>query len=130
MKQNITPENISEIKHNEIFVFGSNLKGIHGAGAAKLAYKKFGAILGKGAGLMGQSYGIPTKEDPWKTLPLVTIAKFVEVFLYFALEDKLHIFLITQIGCGYAGYSPNDIAPMFKQAQNKSNIYLPQKFIQ
>lgn len=121
-----TPENITELKPNEVFVFGSNLAGRHGAGAALLALKKFGAISGQGYGLMGQSYGIATKNERIQTLPLDRIQVQVNKFLRFAENNPEKIFLVTQIGCGLAGYSPKDIAPLFKDVPN--NVTLPESF--
>jgi hypothetical protein len=126
----ITPNNITKLKPNEIFVFGSNESGIHGAGAAKLAREQFGAILGKGYGLQGQSYAIPTK-GPYAqyVLNLDKIQTFVNKFIEFSKTRPDLIFLVTEIGCGLAGYKPKDIAPLFKDAQELENIYLPEKFI-
>ena len=101
---------------HEIFVFGSNLAGIHGAGAALYARKHHGAILGKGIGLQGSSYGIPTKDEHIKTLPLSTIENHVKDFLRFADEHPEMIFNVTRIGCGLAGYKDHDIAPMFRNS--------------
>ncbi len=121
-----TPENITKLESNEIFVFGSNLAGRHGAGAALLALKKFGAISGQGYGLMGQSYGIATKDERIQTLSLDRIQVQVNKFLRFAENNSEKTFLVTQIGCGLAGYSPKDIAPLFKGFS--SNVILPESF--
>lgn len=99
-----------------VFVFGSNLKGIHGAGAAKFARDHYGAILGRGTGRQGGSYAIPTKQTPYTTLPLSTIKKFVDEFIKYASERSDHTFLLTRIGCGRAAYTDKDIAPMFEGA--------------
>lgn len=123
-----TPENITKLESDEIFVFGSNLAGRHGAGAALLALKKFGAISGQGYGLMGQSYGIATKDERIQTLPLDRIQVQVNKFLRFAENNSEKTFLVTQIGCGLAGYSPKDIAPLFKGVP--SNVILPESFSQ
>jgi hypothetical protein len=109
-----------------IFVFGSNLAGIHGAGAALQATKEWGAILGQGKGLQGDSYAIPTKNEQIKTLPLDQIQIYVEEFLAFAKNNPQLTFLITAIGCGLAGYKPNQITPFFKEAPN--NCILPEEF--
>ena len=101
---------------HEVFVFGSNLAGIHGAGAALYARKHHGAILGKGIGLQGSSYAIPTKDEHIKTLPLSTIKKHVKDFIQFANEHPEMTFKVTRIGCGLAGYKDEDIAPMFWDA--------------
>jgi hypothetical protein len=121
-----TPDNISSLESNEIFVFGSNRKGIHGAGAARLAYKKFGAEWGVDFGSTGRTFAIPTKDLNIKTLPIKDIKLYVELFLSHAKAKKDLIFLVTQIGCGLAGYTPKDIAPLFKGAT--SNVILPQVF--
>lgn len=124
----VTLENIDTLKEHEIFVFGSNLAGIHGAGAAMLAYSYFGAVWGSGEGLMGKSYAIPTKDRHIMTRPLCDIEKSVSTFICFAKEHpKLH-FLVTQVGCGLAGYSSFDIAPLFKNAPALVNISLPLSF--
>lgn len=108
----------------KIFVFGSNLAGIHGAGAALFARKHYGAILGKGVGLQGSSYAIPTKDYNIRTLPLEHIQLFVNDFLDFARSVPHMEFQVTRIGCGLAGYKDEDIAPMFKNAP--ANCELPE----
>lgn len=110
----------------EIFVFGSNLAGRHGAGAALEAKKKHGAIYGLGRGHHGNSYAIPTKDHNLKTLPLNEIKFYVNTFLLFAKENPDMMFNVTAIGCGLAGYKPYDIAPMFKD--HPENVILPQEF--
>lgn len=124
----ISPENIENLKDNEIFVFGSNTKGIHGAGAAKLALK-WGAKYGNGNGLQGKTYAIPTKDDNINTLSLDKIKIYVDEFIEFAKKNPNLIFLVTEIGCGLAGYLPNHIAPLFLKSKNIKNIYLPYKFL-
>lgn len=121
-----TPENITDLKENEIFVFGSNESGIHGAGAAKLAYDKFGAIWRQGVGLQGKTYAIPTKDYGIKTLDLDEINDYVKEFILFAKQNTNFTFLVTQIGCGLAGYSANEIAPMFRDSPE--NVILPLEF--
>ena len=106
-----------------IFVFGSNLKGIHGAGAAKFAITKRGAVFGKGVGLQGDSYAIPTKASPYVTLRLEAIGEYVQDFLIFAESHPHMFFVVSRIGCGLAGYMDSDIAPMFKGAP--ANCQLP-----
>ena len=103
-----TPDRISELKENEIFVFGSNLAGFHGGGAAHVAYKKFGAVWGQGVGLQGQSYAIPTMQGG-----VETIKPYVDEFIEFAKAHPEYKFLVTLIGCGIAGFLPSDIAPLF-----------------
>ena len=102
---------ITELKDNEVFVFGSNEAGIHGAGAAKQALEEFGAEKGKGFGWFGQSYGIPTKDYNIRSLPLPTIEMYTGEFLRIAKTQPDITFLVTAIGCGLAGYKPKDIAP-------------------
>ena len=123
-----TPNNITELKDNEVFVFGSNEVGIHGAGAAALAYKKFGAEYLNGVGAMGKSYAIPTKDKKIETLSIGEIEHYVNQFIDHAVNWNDSIFLVTEIGCGLAGYYPEDIAPLFKEAINIENIYLPERF--
>lgn len=110
----------------EIFVFGSNLAGRHGAGAALAARKEHGAIYGQGRGLQGNSYAIPTKDRDLNTLPLNEIKFYVHTFLLFADENRDMIFRLTPIGCGLAGYRHSDIAPMF--AERTENVILPEEF--
>lgn len=120
-----TPERISELKENEIFVFGSNLAGAHGGGAARVAYRAFGAEWGKGVGLYGQSYAIPTMQGG-----VDTIKPYVDEFILFAKEYKRLTFLVTRIGCGIAGFCDDDIAPLFKEAVDITNIILPKEFVE
>lgn len=121
-----TPAKILHLKPNQIFVFGSNYGGRHGKGAALTAVKKFGAINGQGVGLQGQSYGIATKDRHLKVLPLYQIEAQVQAFLKFArLRSELE-FLVTPIGCGLAGYKPEQIAPMF--VNKTDNVRVPTSF--
>lgn len=115
----------------EIFVFGSNLRGIHGKGAALHALQNHGAIMGQGVGLQGDSYAIPTKLTPYKTLPLPLINMHVAKFIAFAMGSQDMQFNVTAIGCGLAGYKPFEIAPMFYYAYRLDipNINLPLEFI-
>ena len=119
-----TPERISELGVNEIFVFGSNLSGSHGGGAAWLAYQRFGAIWGQGVGLQGQSYGIPTMQGG-----VETIKPYVDEFIKFAKEHTEYKFLVTRIGCGIAGFRDEEIAPLFHDALEVENIFLPEEFV-
>ncbi|NGO63914.1 hypothetical protein G6N76_09520 [Rhizobium daejeonense] len=100
-------------KVTDIFVFGSNLAGIHGAGAARFAVLHHGAIYGRGIGIQGRSYGIPTKGWKIETLPLEEISGYVERFKEFARSNPDWTFYITPIGCGLAGYKRPQIRPMF-----------------
>ncbi len=117
---------ITKLEPNEVFVFGSNSAGRHGKGAALTAYRKFGARNGQGDGLMGQSYGIPTKGWKLDVLPLGKIWISVQRFLRFAAAHPELRFLVTEIGCGLAGYPPKEIAPMFQGATD--NVILPDSF--
>jgi hypothetical protein len=114
---------------NEIFVFGSNLHGIHKRGAALCALREHGAKLGQGIGLQGQSYAVPTKSTPYESLELVSINKFVADFLNYAHWTPDLIYNVTPIGCGLAGYKPFQIAPMFQYAKFLKNVNLPPEFL-
>lgn len=120
---------ITQLKPNEIFVFGSNLSGIHGAGAARLASKQFGAEFGVGEGLTGQCYAIPTKDNELRTRPLNEIYYSVMKFIDTAKRRKDLTFLVTPIGCGLAGYNEHQIAPLFSPAIHVDNIVLPKEFL-
>jgi len=120
-----TSDRISELKQNEIFVFGSNLSGSHGGGAAFLAYKRFGAIWGQGVGLQGRSYGIPTMHGG-----VDAIKPYVDEFIVFAIAHQEMKFLVTKIGCGIAGFREDEIAPLFKDAIDVENIILPRSFVE
>lgn len=131
-----SPTHITELGPNEVFVFGSNLAGRHGRGAALYAKRHFGAIQGSGVGWHGQSYAIPTKDSKLVTLPLSEIRRSVFSFLVtagFSLRsDVPSIFLVTEIGCGLAGYTPEQIAPLFKGQDGQyppPNVHLPASFI-
>ena len=101
-------------------MFGSNLSGMHGGGAALIAYRKFGAIWGQGVGLQGQSYGIPTMQGG-----VETIRPYVDEFIAFAKAHREQTFLVTRIGCGIAGFRNEEIAPLFEAAHGEENIILP-----
>lgn len=124
IKCGVTPDFITGLKENEIFVFGSNLSGTHGGGAARTAYKKFGAIWGQGVGLQGQSYGIPTMQGG-----VETIKPYTDEFIKFAKQHNDLHFLVTRVGCGIAGFRDEEIAPLFKDAVDLSNVSLPTEFI-
>jgi len=115
-----TPEQITSLGPNEIFVFGSNLAGMHGGGAAWIAYRKFGAIMGQGVGLQGRSYGIPTMQGG-----VETIKPYVDEFIEFAKSRQDLTFLVTRIGCGIAGFTDEEISPLFEKAHEVENIVLP-----
>jgi len=124
-----TPDNIIDLAKNEVFVFGSNESGIHGAGAARLANKKFGAIMEQGFGLQGRSFAIPSKDWNINTLPINIIKFYVGRFLDFAKNNSNSTFFVTKIGCGLAGHSVMDIAPLFFQnGEPPENVILPEDF--
>lgn len=123
-----TSENITVLNENEIFVFGSNLSGRHGKGAAKTALG-WGAKWGQAKGLQGRTYGIPTKDASIRrTLTIEEIKPFVDEFIEFAKANENLIFLVTEIGTGLANHKKENIAPLFKQAVNYKNIYLSKDF--
>jgi hypothetical protein len=122
-EKRISADIINNLKPNEIFVFGSNLDGMHGGGAARVAYNKFGAIWGQGVGLQGQSYAIPTMHGG-----VDVIKPYVDEFIDFAKSHTELKFLVTRIGCGIAGFTDEEIAPLFKEAIEIENIYLPKSF--
>ncbi len=119
-----TPEKITELKPNEIFVFGSNLAGAHAGGAARLAYNRFGAVWGQGVGLQGQSYAIPTMQGG-----VETIKPYVDQFIEFASSHPELKFFVTRIGCGIAGFTVEEIAPLFENAIDIPNVILPKEFV-
>ncbi|MBR5532352.1 MAG: hypothetical protein IKU59_03485 [Bacteroidales bacterium] len=120
-----TPENITYLGENEIFVFGSNIKGNHYSGAAGIAYKLFGAVWGLGAGLQGRSYAIPTMHGD-----IEAIRPYVNQFIDFARMHKEYTFWVTKIGCGIAGFTPREIAPLFANAISLKNVMLPREFVE
>lgn len=122
-KKRYTPANISSLGPNEIFVFGSNLAGHHGGGAARAALNRFGAVWGVGVGLQGRSYAIPTMQGGPET-----IKPYVDQFIEFAKSRPDLTFLVTRIGCGIAAFKDEEIAPLFAVALNMENIVLPKKF--
>ena len=119
-----TPENITHIAENEIFVFGSNLAGMHGGGAARTALEHFGAVWGTGVGLQGQSYAIPTMHGGPDA-----IRPYVDQFIEFAAAHPEYTFLVTRIRCGIAAFSAGDIAPLFAKAIELDNVILPKDFV-
>ena len=122
-EKRITPKWVNELKEDEVFVFGSNLKGMHGGGAARVAYDKFGAVWGQGVGMQGQSYAIPTMHGGTDV-----IAPYVDEFIRYAKYHPEKKFLVTPIGCGIAGFTEDEIAPLFKEAVGVENIWLPEGF--
>lgn len=119
-----TPENITKLEPDEIFVFGSNLEGMHYGGAARVAHERFGAVMGQGVGIQGQSYAIPTMQGG-----VDTIRPYVDGFLDLAYEWDQNTFLVTRIGCGIAGFSDEEIAPLFDRALDLYNVVLPKSFV-
>lgn len=116
-----TPERITELKADEIFVFGSNLDGMHGGGAAHAAFRHFGAVWGCGVGLQGQSYAIPTMQGG-----VETIKPYVDEFIDFTRTRPDLFFYVTRIGCGIAGFRDEEIAPLFAAARGLENVCLPE----
>jgi Protoheme ferro-lyase (ferrochelatase) len=123
MNNRVTDEFIAELRPDEVFVFGSNLGGFHGGGAARAAFNKFGAVWGQGVGLQGQSYAIPTMQGG-----VETIKPYVDEFIRFAAGHPEKRFLVTPIGCGIAGFTAEEIAPLFADARGLENISLPESF--
>ena len=118
-----TPERITSLRADEVFVFGSNLAGMHGGGAAYAAFRQFGAVWGCGVGLQGQSYAIPTMQGG-----VETIRPYVDDFIDFAKAHPDLFFYVTRIGCGIAGFADAEIAPLFAAARAVPNICLPESF--
>lgn len=119
-----TPEHITVLEDGEIFVFGSNLAGAHGGGAARAARLHFGAVMGQGVGLQGRSYAIPTMHGGPES-----IQPYVDDFIVFAKQHPELTFLVTPIGCGIAGFHAREIAPLFASAIDVENIILPRQFV-
>lgn len=118
----VAADRIAELGKGEVFVFGSNIQGAHGGGAAWFAHKHFGAEWGVGEGLTGRTYALPTMEgkDSMKAA--------VDRFVACARQHPELTFLVTAVGCGIAGYTPEEVAPLFKEATSLENVYLPQVF--
>lgn len=122
-RPDFTPEFITKLRKDEIFVFGSNLDGLHMGGAAAIAYGAFGAKWGQGVGIQGQAYAIPTMHGG-----VETIKPYVDEFIKFANEHPEYFFYVTKIGCGIAGFSVNDIAPLFAEGSKLENVCYPEEF--
>ena len=118
----VASDRIDTLGEKEIFVFGSNIQGMHGGGAARMAHQRFGAEWGVGEGLTGRTYALPTMEGP------ESFKHAVEHFTACAKEHPDLIFLVTAVGCGIAGYTPQEVAPLFGEAAALENVYLPQSF--
>lgn len=123
MSREYTLENITHLNPDDIFVFGSNLQGMHCGGAARTALQKFGAVMGQGVGIQGQSYAIPTMQGG-----VETIKPYVDQFIDLAREWDQNTFYVTRIGCGIAGFTDEEIAPLFDEAYDLYNVRLPKSF--
>lgn len=123
-KLKFTPENITRLDQDDVFVFGSNLQGQHAGGAARTAYEHFGAEWGNGVGSQGQSYAIPTMQGG-----VDTIKPYVDQFIDYARECDQNTFYVTRIGCGIAGFTDEEIAPLFDEAIDLYNVRLPESFV-
>ncbi len=127
MLTKFTPDYITELAPNEIFVFGSNKEGQHAGGAAYYAMDRFGAKWGIGEGLVGNSYALPTMDD--LTDPY-SIKPHVDTFIEFAKSHPEYVFLVTKVGCGIAGFEISEVAPFFKSALALANVMLPKEFVE
>lgn len=114
----------------QIYVFGSNLAGRHGRGSAAVAFNKHGAQYGVGFGPQGNSFAIPTKNADLGVLDLKQIEYYVECFTLYAVSNQQMHFNVVEIGCGLAGYKPEQIAPMFVAAYTLPNVTLPSSFVE
>jgi hypothetical protein len=125
----VTPEKITKLTKGQIMVFGSNMTGSHDGGAAKTALDNFGAVYGQPLGLQGQSYAVPTLDENRKQLSLERIQLSVNELAIACTNYPKSIFLITEVGCGIAGFTPEQIAPLFREFMAIDNCTLPQSFI-
>ena len=123
-RPDFTPDCITRLQPDEVFVFGSNLAGMHAGGAARIALEVFGAVWGQGVGLQGQSYAIPTMQGG-----VETIKPYVDDFIAFTRQHPELFFYVTRIGCGIAGFQDREIAPLFAEAKDIQNICLPKSFL-
>ena len=123
-RPDFTPDRITRLQPDEVFVFGSNLAGMHAGGAARIALEVFGAVWGQGVGLQGQSYAIPTMQGG-----VETIKPYVDDFIAFTRQHPELFFYVTRIGCGIAGFQDREIAPLFAEAKDIQNICLPKSFL-
>jgi hypothetical protein len=132
VEREYTPENVTSLKPNEVFVFGSNAEGVHGKGAALLAKNNFGAKQGQAEGLQGQAYGVITKKN-WrveKSSTLSEIGKGLQDMLLFAKANQNKKFLVTKLGSSLAGYSIEEIKGLFEKLKNiiPNNVILPKEY--
>lgn len=125
----VSAKHIDKLEDNEVFVFGSNTEGMHAGGAARMAMN-WGAVYGKAFGLQGKTFAIPTVDYTRSgKMSIDEIKKYVDEFLDFTIKNKDKKFLVTEIGCGIAGFKVSEIAPLFRKALEYSNVYLPERFI-
>ena len=126
--ERISSNNITKLEDNEVFVFGSNTQGAHGGGGARFAMN-FGAVYGQAFGLQGKTFAIPTV-DYTKSgkMEVSEIKKYVDKFLDFTLKHKDKKFLVTEIGCGIAGFKVEEMAELFRAALEYDNVYIPKRF--
>lgn len=125
----VSAKHIDKLEDDEVFVFGSNTEGMHAGGAARMAME-WGAIYGKAFGLQGKTFAIPTVDYTRSgKMSVDEIKKYVDEFLDFTIKNKDKKFLVTEIGCGIAGFKVSEIAPLFRKALEYSNVYLPERFI-
>ena len=123
MEKRVSSNFIKELAENEIFVFGSNLRGMHGGGAARVAMEEFGAEWGVGVGRTGQTYAIPTMHGG-----VDAIKPYVDECVEYAKAHPELRFLVTRVGCGIAGFRDEDIAPLFAECVELENVFLPETF--
>ena len=128
MEKRFTPDNIQELKKNQIFVFGSNMNGNHAGGAARLAVEKFGAIMGQAEGIQGQSYAIPTLDEDMEKVTEEDLINYLGNLRHFANEHPEKEFLLTAIGTGIAGFDTNYMAYMVLRANLPGNVTIPEEF--
>lgn len=122
-RERVTPEKVNKVHNNEVYVFSSNLQGLHNAGTARIAFQRYGAVMGQSVGLQGKCYAIPTLPgEPGILRP------YVDEFLDFARQHPELTFLVTAIGADIAGYTPQDTAPLFRKAVKMPNVNLPQEY--
>lgn len=125
----VSAKHIDKLEDDEVFVFGSNTEGMHAGGAARMAME-WGAIYGKAFGLQGKTFAIPTVDYRISgKMGVDEIKKYVDEFLDFTIKNKDKKFLVTEIGCGIAGFKVSEIAPLFRKALEYNNVYLPERFI-
>lgn len=127
----ITPEKLTVLNRNDVVLIGTNESGIHGAGIADHAYKNWGAVMGQGFGAMGQCFGLPTKDWEIVSLDPHIINQYVQRYIVWTQlrQNKKRTHYVTQVGCGLAGFTPEEIAPMFAECIDMKNIWLPESFI-